>query len=138
MEKSFDIKKHYAELDDESLAFLLAGGNLVPEAEQALKEELSKRGIDDVSAFKDPADQDLQVFREDVDELKAMPLWRRLSVVLSWFAVLAFFGQEIYLPRGYVYERYGPVVADLEIAVFVICLSWMLAHVPRTSKSLKQ
>ena len=132
VKKSFDFKERYAELDDETLAFILIDGNLAPEAEQALQEELSKRGIDDVSSFKDPAKW--QICRDDLKALREMPLWRRISVPLSGFVALGIMGQGYFLPRYYVYEHYGPVIVGLELAVMAICLSWMLAHTPKTPK----
>ena len=135
MKKPFDFRERYSELDDETLAFTLLGGNLVPEAEQALKEELSDRGIDDVSTFRDPlVEQDWQRYREETKALRAMPLWRRISVLLSCFVVIGIAGQGILLPRYYVYEHYGPIVAVLDVVFFVISVWWMLAHIPRPPK----
>lgn len=135
MIKSFGFKERYAELDDETLACILIEGNLTPEAEQALKEELSKRGIDDVSAFKDPAnEQEWQIYSDDLKALREMPLWRRISVPLSGLLAIGIMGQRYFLPPDYVYQHYGPVIVALELVVFVICLSWMLAHMPNPPK----
>lgn len=135
MIKSFGFKERYAELDDETLAVILIEGNLTPKAEQALKEELSKRGIEDVSSFKDPArEQEWQIYRDDLNALREMPLWRRISVPLSGLFVIGIIGLLYFLPRNYVYQHYGPAIAALELVVFVVCLSWMLAHMPNPPK----
>lgn len=135
MERTFGFRERYAELDDETLASILLGGNLVPEAEKALKEELSKRGIDDVSTFRDPVvEMDRQRYREEMKALRAMPRWRRISVLLSCFVMLAFLGQALLLPAGYVDEHYGAIIAIIEVAIFLVSLWWMLVHIPQPPK----
>ncbi len=46
------FQQHYADLRDEELIHIALTCNLVPEAKQALAEELSRRGISDLSSHK--------------------------------------------------------------------------------------
>ena len=47
-----DFKQHYSNLHNDELIELALSRQLVPEAQQALKEELKKRGINDLSSHK--------------------------------------------------------------------------------------
>jgi hypothetical protein len=134
MKEYSSFEERFAKLDDESLAHIFTAGNLVPEAEQALRTELSKRKIDNLSAFKDPLDQDMQNYKDDLRALRALPLWRRVSVPLAGLAAVGIMSEGYFLPRYYISEHFGVAIAGLQLAVVLICLCWFLSQTPMPPK----
>jgi hypothetical protein len=65
MFQELQFREYYGHLADDELARIALTDELVPEARQALKEELQKRGLTDLSEYKTAVDQAAADRREE-------------------------------------------------------------------------
>ena len=79
------FQQHYNDLQDEELVQIALTRELVPEAQQALTEELSKRGINDLSKYKALMAQET----EAEEDMRQKHIAHR-SRTSGWFTKIAY------------------------------------------------
>lgn len=90
-----DVEELYSSLSDERLAAIALRGGLTPDAERAMKRELQRRGISDLSSWRKEIEQDvvrLESKREaKVETFGRVRRWRNRFVYFI-SGLVAFYG----------------------------------------------